>query len=291
MISRRHFSIASLAAAALLPGRVFAAPMIEDKLAALEASTGGRLGVAIRQGSGPVFGWRLNEAFPMCSTSKLLIAGAILARIDGGKERLDRAVAVTQADLLEYAPISAKHVGGGLTIAELCHAAITVSDNTAANLLLKALGGPPQVTAFARSIGDGRSRLDRIEPELNEVPPGDPRDSTTPAAMLNSLDSLILGEVLAPASRTLLKDWLIGCRTGDERLRAGLPKGWVVGDKTGTWSDGKTASSNDVAIAWPAGEGAAPVLITAYLTACPAPSAQRNAALAEVARLATSSGL
>jgi len=282
VISRRHFLIASAAFA----GMARAEESPESQLAALETNIGGRLGVAVRIGNGPVAGYRLDQFFPMCSTSKLLMAGAVLARIDQGKDRLDRLIPIRPGDKVEYAPISEKRMGGSLSLGALCEAAMTLSDNIAANLILKSLGGPQAVTAFARSLGDGRTRLDRTEPDLNSVPANDRRDSTTPAAMLESLRMLALGDALQPASRRQMQDWLIACRTGDERLRAGLPKDWKIGDKTGTWSDNGVASTNDIAVAWrPDGQT---VLITAYLTDCPAPAAARNAALAQVARLVTS---
>ncbi|HVI51066.1 MAG TPA: class A beta-lactamase [Candidatus Sulfotelmatobacter sp.] len=285
MIDRRRFLTAS-AALLGLAGTAQAEERLEARFAAIEAACGGRLGVAVRIGRGPVAGYRLNEFFPMCSTSKLLMTGAILARVDLGQERLERSIAIRPEDRVEYAPIGEKHVNGSLTLEELCEAAMTVSDNIAANLILKTLGGPQTVTAFARSIGDGRTRLDRMEPDLNSVPHGDTRDSTTPAAMLKTLRTLALGDSLSPASRQRMRNWLIACRTGDERLRAGIPKDWIIGDKTGTWTGNGAATSNDVAVAWrPDGQT---VAITAYLTDCPAPAAVRNAALANVARAATS---
>jgi len=287
MISRRLFIGSGLAV--LASPKAFAASSLEDQLAAIEARVGGRLGVAAATDGGTIVGWRLGDYFPMCSTSKLLMTGALLARVDRGQEHLDRDIPIRPEDKVDYAPISEKRMNASMTLAELCEAAMTVSDNIAANLLLKALGGPQVVTAFARSIGDGKTRLDRTEPSLNKVPPGDCRDSTTPAAMLESLRSLALGDVLSPASRDRLQGWLKACRTGDARLRAGLPRGWSVGDKTGSWSDDKMATANDIAVAWPP-EGK-PLLITAYLAECPAAPEARNAALADVARIVSSSVL
>jgi beta-lactamase class A len=169
--------------------------------------------------------------------------------------------------------------GEGMTLGELCEAAMIVSDNTAGNLLLAALGGPAGLTAYARSLGDTVTRLDRIEPELNEAIPGDPRDTTSPAAMLADLRTLVLGDALSASSRELLTQWLIGNKTGDTRLRAGLPKGWRVGDKTGAGEHGTT---NDVGIIWPPGR--APVLVAIYLTGTPQGGDQRNATLAAVGR-------
>jgi beta-lactamase class A len=253
---------------------------LEASLAKIEVESGGRLGVAVLDTSnGALTGHRIDERFPMCSTFKTLAAAAILARIDTGKEQLARRVAVEQKDILSYAPITKQHVGQDMTVAELCEAAITLSDNTAANLLLASLGGPSAITAYARSLGDDITRLDRIEPELNEATPGDPRDTTTPAAMAKNLKLLATGTALSAASRDQLIAWLVGCKTGDAKLRAGLPKNWRVGDKTGSGDHG---SSNDAAVIWP--DGKPPVIVTSYFTETTAPDDKRNAVHAAVGR-------
>ena len=167
-----------------------------------------------------------------------------------------------------------------MTVGELCSATVSLSDNTAANLLLARHGGPAGFTAFVRSLGDGTTRLDRTEPTLNEAKVGDPRDTTTPLAMLQTLQKLVLGDVLTAPSRAWLQRWLVETSTGDKRLRAGVP-GWKVGDKTGTAGDSGTA--NDVAVLWPPA-GGAPVLVTCYLTRSTAKPEQRDAAIAQVAR-------
>jgi len=251
-------------------------------LAALEARVGGRLGVAaLDTGSGRRLDHRGGERFPMCSTFKVLLAGAVLARVDRGSDGLGRALRYTRADLLEYAPITTARVAEGrMTLADLCAAAVEVSDNTAANLLLAHLGGPGAVTAFARSLGDPVTRLDRTEPALNTAIPGDPRDTTTPSAMVDTLKHLLLGEALRPASRQRLEGWMRGCTTGGTRLRAGLPAGWIVGDKTGT---GVRGTVNDMAILRPPGR--APILVAAYLTGSTASARDREAALADVGRI------
>jgi beta-lactamase class A len=166
-----------------------------------------------------------------------------------------------------------------MSIADLCEAALTMSDNTAANLLIATLGGPGGVTAFARLLGDPVTRLDRVEPALNEAAPGDPRDTTSPAAMLSNLHSLVLGDVVSAASREQLSRWLLDNKTGDARLRAGLPGGWRVGDKTGSGGSGTT---NDIGIIWPP-KGAA-IVVTVYLTETSQPDEQRDATLASVGR-------
>ena len=289
MITRRHMMTgtgAILAGVALGGTRPsFAAgPGVGElagSLARIEAGSGGRLGVAILDtATGARSGHRADERFPMCSTFKLLATGAVLARVDAGRERLDRRIRFAAADLVAYSPVTQQHADGeGMTLAEICEAALTDSDNTAANLLLAALGGPSIITAFARTLGDRVTRLDRIEPALNEAIPGDPRDVTTPGAMLADLRRLALGDVLSAASRGQFIRWLMANKTGDERLRAGLPAGWRVGDKTGSGDHGST---NDVALIWPPDR--APILVSVYLTETKAPSDRRNATLAAVGR-------
>ena len=236
---------------------------LQAAIADIEARGSGRLGVALLDtASGAMTGHRLDERFPMCSTFKALLAAAVLGKVDAGTEQLARRLPIAQADILSYAPVTKLHVGtSGLSIAELCEAAVTVSDNTAANLLLATLDGPSGLTRIIRSFGDGITRLDRTEPDLNEATPGDVRDTTTPAAMAQTLAKLTTGETLSAASRDLLIGWMVGCKTGAAKLRAGLPSEWRVGDKTGS---GNRGSSNDVAVIWPAGR--APVIVTSYLT-------------------------
>jgi beta-lactamase class A len=254
--------------------------LLSGQFDAIEAESGGRLGVAVLDtGTGARSGHRADERFPMCSTFKLLAAGAVLAQVDAGRERLDRRVRVQKIDLVGYAPVTRQHLGAAMTLGELCEAAITLSDNGAANLLLASLGGPTVITAFARTLGDRATRLDRSEPALNQPIPGDPRDTTTPAAILGDLRRLALRDTLTPASRTQLIRWLEGTKTGDGRIRAGLPAGWRVGDKTGTGDHGST---NDVAVIWPPDR--APILISVYLTQTDAPADHRDATLASVAR-------
>jgi beta-lactamase class A len=288
MIGRRRW-LGGGAAVALGGWRAGATPArAADGFAALpaafariEAERGGRLGVAVLDtGSLRQVGHRQTERFPMASTFKAPLAGAVLARADSGQESMDRRIRFTREDLVVWSPATGKRVGGeGMTLAELCEATVTLSDNTAANLLLGALGGPAALTAFFRSLGDEVSRLDRTEPALNEARPDDPRDTTSPAAMLGSLRALTLGTALSPSSKAQLMAWLRANRTGDKRLRAGLPAGWQAGEKTGS---GEHNSSNDVGLLWPPG-GRPPMVVTAYLTQGPADGAVRDAALAEVA--------
>jgi beta-lactamase class A len=259
------------------------AASLEPRLAELERQRGGRLGVSVLDtGNGQRLAYRGGERFLMCSTFKLLAAAAVLARVDRGQERLDRRIVFGKDVVLSYAPVTSLHTGGqGITVAELCQAAITVSDNTAANLLLTSMGGPSAVTTFARSLGDTVTRLDRTEPELNDGAPGDLRDTTTPDAMLGNLQKLLLGDVLAEASRAQLETWLRATTTGNSALRAGMPQGWAVGDKTGSGSHGER---NDVAIVWPPQRK--PILIAAYYANPSVDDSARNKLLADVGRIA-----
>lgn len=252
-----------------------------DALRALDARHGGRLGVtALDTGTGRRLGHRDEERFAMCSTFKLLLAAQVLAAVDAGEQRLDRRLTWTRDDLVSWSPVVEKHDGSaGLPVETLCEATMTISDNTAANLLLAQHGGPAGLTAWLRGIGDGVTRLDRNEPSLNQATPGDPRDTTTPAAMVATLQKLLLGDVLSDASRTRLTAWAVANQTGDKRLRAGLP-GWRVGDKTGT---NNTGNSNDIGILWPPGDRA-PILVAAYYAESTGSPAERDAVLADVGR-------
>jgi len=277
---RRSFLAALAASAACVRARAAASSAEErlalanKRLAEIEAREGGKLGVFVRDtGAGATIEHRADERFPMCSTFKLLTAAAALKRVDDGAERLDRTIAYGPNDLLEYAPIVKAHVAeGGMTVADLCAAAIDWSDNTAGNLILQSIGGPAGFTQFARSLGDELTRLDRNEPTLNESLPGDPRDTTSPRAMATNMQKVLLGDALSDASRHQLQTWLIGDKVGDKRLRAGLPPSWRIGDKTGT---GDRGSTNAVAIIWPPGR--APLIATVYYTESSASVDARNA--------------
>jgi len=301
MIDRRQvltaLSALPVLAAATQAGSAATARMtsgISRSMAALEARSGGRLGVAVLDtATGKTFGHRADERFAMCSTFKALIAGLVLKRVDQGQERLDRRIRYGKGVLMMNSPATEKHVDDGMTVGELCEATITRSDNAAANLLLDTFGGPKALTAFLRGLGDKVTRLDGYEPGLNVVKPGEIHDTTSPNAMLATLRALTLGSALSPASRQQLIAWLIANQTGDKRLRAGLPAGWKVGDKTGSWGDDKVGTTNDIAVIWPSGQvgsGRPPLLITTYLSRSTLDNDGRNAVIAEVARLVTAAG-
>ncbi|MDN5001938.1 class A beta-lactamase [Bradyrhizobium sp. GCM10027634] len=287
MLSRRQFSSSAVAVAGslFLPNISVAASggtaSLIEAIKQLELKSGGRLGVSVLDtNTGIAIHHRGDERFPMCSTFKVLAAAAILKDMGSKLDGLERRIRIEQADLVEYSPVTSKHVGGeGMSLRDLCEAAITMSDNTAGNALLKNIGGPAGLTSFARSLGDEITRLDRIETELNEAVPGDPRDTTTPNAMAANYRRLLLGDALLPEGRDQLGKWLIANKTGDTRLRAGLPQGWRVGDKTGAGEHGTT---NDVAIVWPPER--APLIIAVYLTGASLDPNGRSDVIASVGR-------
>ncbi|MDI2130702.1 class A beta-lactamase [Yinghuangia seranimata] len=222
------------------------------RMADLERQHDARIGAyAWNTATGAVAAYRAGEAFPLCSVCKVPVVGAVLRDLDRDGRFLATRVAYTPQDATSagYAPITgrADNLAHGMTVAELCAAAIMYSDNCAANLLLHALGGPAAVTAFCRSVGDPATRLDRCEPALNSAEPGRITDTTTPRAIARTCARLLLGDELRPANRRLLTRWMLGNTTGDRRIRAGLPTAWSVADKTGTGGYGAT---NDVAVAW-----------------------------------------
>jgi beta-lactamase class A len=251
--------------------------------AALERRHGGRLGVAILDTAGAkLIAYRGDERFLLCSTYKYLAAAYVLARVDRGEESLSRRLVYTRDDLVTYSPVTEKHAGeNGLTMGEICEAALTIGDNTAGNLLLDSFGGPAALTAHLRTLGDGVTRLDRRETALNDTSPGDLRDTTSPVAMLETIRKTALGPALSSASRTQLANWLVAATTGDKRLRTGVPKDWRIGDKTGSGGDN---AANDIALIWPPGR--APIIVTAFYAGSQASDDERDAVIADVGRLA-----
>jgi beta-lactamase class A len=282
MLDRRQFATLVAAVATAPAWARDAAPLdLSPAVAKAEKASGGRIGLAVHDtATGRRFSHRGGERFAMASTFKMLLAAAILEQVDKGRERLDRAILVKASDILPNSPVSEKRVGGTATVAELAEATMIYSDNAAANLLLPAIGGPAGLTAFLRRIGDPVTRLDRNEPMMSEAKPGDPRDTTSPDAILATWERILLGNVLTPASRARLTGWLIANTTGDTRLRAGLPKGWRVGDKTGTGSNGNV---NDIAIIWPDRAAMGPVLIASFVNG-KAPAEKLYALHADLAR-------
>jgi len=288
MFSRRDavFGALALSACAQRTESVRAdPPPLVERLAAIEARVGGRLGVAaLNTADGAWLHHRADERFAMCSTFKWLLAAQHLAMAQETPGWLGEVMQFGPGDLLDYAPVARQHLARGyMSNEEMCAGAVVMSDNSCANLLLLPAGGPAGLTGFVRAHGDGATRLDRTEPDLNEVAPGDERDTTTPQAMVLTMQRLLTTDVvLSAGSRETLIGWMVESPTGRERLRAGLPADWRVGDKTGTWN-GVHSAANDVAIAWPPGRG--PILFACYLSGSAAEPVARNAAHAEIARL------
>lgn len=268
--------------ASLLAAPALAMPIFDEEIAAMERAIGGRIGMsALDTGTGARLSHRGQERFAMCSSFKWLLAADVLSRVDRGEMKLDQAIAFSRKDLVGITPVTFAHVNDGhLSVEQLCAATIIHSDSGAANLLLAQVGGPAGLTRFLRGIGDPVTRLDRTEMALNSNIPGDPRDTTMPDAMIDTMKTLLLGDVLKPESREKLIQWLKDCATGGKRLRAGLPKDWVAGDKTGTGAHGPC---NDNAIAWPPNR--APILIVAYVDARGVSDDQREAPHAKIAAL------
>lgn len=254
-----------------------------QKLAELERQHGGRLGVAmLDMRDGSLVSYRGGERFPFCSTFKIILVAKILHQSVEDLKLLDKRFRITGLDIEKYAPIVSKQIGEEMTVSDLCGAAIMYSDNAATNILMRHFGGPEAVTSFARSFGDDTFRLDRREPELNTAIPGDPRDTSTPDSMANATRGLLFGNVLPKTKQDVLMHWLLNNTTGNQRIRAGVPSGWAVGDKTGTGDYGTT---NDVAVFWPDGGGA--VILAVYYTQDDKDAKAKNEVIASAARILT----
>ncbi|BFG74261.1 PEN family class A beta-lactamase, Bpc-type [Paraburkholderia terrae] len=255
-----------------------------ERFEKLEASSGGRLGVAaLNTADGSYVGYRESERFPMCSTFKLLVVALVLKRSMAERSLLEERVRYGDADLVANSPVTKRHVGEGMTIGELSAAALQHSDNTAAKLLLTAVGGPEVLNQFALSIGDEWFDLLRGEPEVNASVPGDMRDTTTPRAMMLDVQKLLLAEdVLGSQQREQLKAWMLGNVTGAARIRAAVPgSGWLVADKTGS---GDYGTANDVAVVYP--PSAAPFVVAVYFTGVmPKQTLPRDEVVVEAARI------
>lgn len=242
-----------------------------------ETSLKARVGLAIVDtGTGNTWLYNADQRFPMASTFKALACAALL---DAGPSVMERKSVIRKADLESYAPVTKAMVGKEASVSELCAITLRTSDNTAANKVLETIGGPSSVTKFVRSVGDDTTRLDRAEPELNESKPGDPRDTTTPAAMAETMRKLVLGDALAEPERQQLTDWLVGNEVGGPLLRAGIPGDWRIADRTGAGGNG---TRGIVAVMWPPERK--PIIAAIYLTETDASMEARNAAIAEIGK-------
>jgi beta-lactamase class A len=258
-VRRRDVMIGGLALGAIPTGAI-ARPI--QPILDFEHESGGQVGFHARDiGSGRALSWRAHERFLICSTFKASLAALTLHRVDVNQEGIGNRITLTSADVPDWhAPVAREHLARGyMTVGEMCDAAVRYSDNSCANMLLARAGGPPALTAFWRSLGDQVSRIDDAEPEVNRTTPGGLRNTTTPIAMAATLERMVLSNALSLSSLTLLRSWLVGNTTGDNRLRAGLPVGWVTGDKTG--SNGADAAG-DLAVTWPHADR--PIVMVAY---------------------------
>jgi len=247
----------------------------------IEKDLGGRLGVfALNTATGAQLGHRADERFAFCSTFKVFAASGVLSKSLQVPGLMQQRITYQQSDLVTYSPITQKHVGEGMILADICAAALQYSDNTAGNILIKTLGGPASVTAFARSIGNTDFRLDRWETALNTAIPDDPRDTCTPRSMGLSLDRLMLGDAMTPETRAQLQTWMLGNTTGAARIKAGLPADWKIADKTGS---GDYGAANDLAVVWPSqGE---PVIVSIYTTQSQQDAKARSDVIAAATRV------
>ena len=278
------------------PRQVLPSVSANAALAALEVRVGGRLGACVLDtASGRMTGHHYGELFGMCSTFKLALAGAVLHLADKGRLNPSAALRYTEADMVPHAPVTGPNLTkGAMRIIELAEATQKTSDNVAANLLIRHMGGPAAVTALLRSWGDDVTRLDRYETEMNNVPPGEERDTTTPRAFAQTMARLLTTDrILSPASRALLIQWMVDTTTGGKRIRAGLPASWGSGDKTGSAnSPNYNNKTNDVAIFWPPAR--MPVIVTAYYESDGKYLQTRDqdqAVLADVGRIAAAQAL
>ena len=277
MLTRRN--LLGLAAAA-----AFATPAGAAGFKSIQKRSGGRLGVHVLDSqSGKRLSFDDKARFAMASTFKVPLVAALLWQVDHGAFALEHPLSIEKKNLLPNSPVLEQQLAAGIsemTVRELCGAAVMFSDNAAANVLLAGMGGPASLTTFVRSIGDETTRFDRIEPELNSNTPDDPRDTTTPHAMVEMMLKIFTQDVLSLSSRALLIDWMDAAKTGLDRVRAGLPKSWQSGDKTGT---GENGAYNDIVITYPPSRR--PILIAVYMSGSKLAPKELSAAHAAIGEL------
>ena len=256
-----------------------AADSLVDAVKSAENELGARIGLAVHDlETEQRWEYRSDERFALSSTFKTLACANVLHNVDIGQEKIDRVVRFSKSNLVTYSPVTEKHVGKkGMSLGELCQATLSTSDNSAANFILQAIGGPKSLTQFLRSIGDDITRLDRWETELNEATPKDKRDTTTPIAMITTLEKLVVGETLSTESRQQLQSWLKGNEVGDALFRKGVPSDWIVADRTGAGGYGSRAIT---AVMWPPGRK--PVIAALYITETDASFEDRDAVIAKI---------
>ena len=258
---------------------VNAAGSLIDSVKNAENKLGARIGMAVHDlETEQRWEYRADERFPLSSTFKTLACANVLHNVDLGQEKIDRVIRFSKRNLVTYSPVTENQVGKkGMSLGELCHATLSTSDNSAANFILQAIGGPKSLTHFLRSIGDNTTRLDRWETELNEATPKDKRDTTTPMAMITTLEKLVVGETLSTESRQQLQSWLKANEVGDALFRKGVPSDWIIADRTGAGGYGSRAIT---AVMWPPGRK--PIIAALYITDTDASFEDRNAVIAKI---------
>lgn len=272
------WSFAGLAQSSLVKAQDTAA--LSAQVKSVEQTLGARVGVSVLIPSqGVVWNYHGDQRFPMMSTFKTLACAKMLSDVDAGKLALNDTVKVRSEDLMEYSPVLRPLAGTDITLQAACQATMETSDNTAANLVLEKIGGPAALTAYLQSIGDNVTRLDRNEPTLNEAAKNDPRDTTTPNAINNTLNTLVLGETLSSASRQQLKTWMQDNKVADGLLRSVLPQGFQIADRSGA---GGFGSRGITALVWSAQQE--PMFVSIYLTQTEATFDERNAAIVTIGK-------
>lgn len=271
--------ITTLLASVLLSLSVNASPLTQT-IKKVENDLGARVGVSIYNVSaGTRWSYNGDSRFPLMSTFKTLACAKLLSDVDRGAQSLDRSVKIKEDALIAWSPVTKKHVGEQFSLQDACSAAMLMSDNTAANILLAGIGGPQALTAFMRQIGDKVTRLDRVEPSLNEAKPSDVRDTTTPNAMVASLNTLLFGNTLSTTDKAQLKQWMMDNKVSDSLLRSVLPHGWSIADRSGA---GGFGSRGITAVVW--AKDRSPLIIAIYLTQTDASFAKRNQAVADIGK-------
>ncbi|WP_010196309.1 class A beta-lactamase [Psychrobacter sp. PAMC 21119] len=262
-----------------LPLHANAENSLVDAVKSAENELGARIGLAVHDlETEQRWEYRSDERFPLSSTFKTLACANVLHNVDIGQEKIDRVVRFSKSNLVTYSPVTEKHVGKkGMSLGELCQATLSTSDNSAANFILQAIGGPKSLTQFLRASGDNTTRLDRWETELNEAIPKDKRDTTTPIAMITTLEKFVVGDTLSTESRQQLQSWLKGNEVGDALFRKGVPSDWIVADRTGAGGYGSRAIT---AVMWPPGRK--PVIAALYITETDASFEDRDAMIAKI---------
>ncbi|MFV0575049.1 MAG: class A beta-lactamase [Vibrio sp.] len=280
----KQLKILPLLSALLLPLIAFAEPsqypLVDKQIQQVEQELSARVGVTILDvDSGKLWDHNGDQRFPLTSTFKTIACGKLLNDSEDGQLQLTDTVKVRTVDLVTYSPVVEKYVGKQIELQNACQAAMYMSDNTAANIIIKAVGGTEAVTQFARTLGDKVTRLDRFEPELNQGKPNDERDTTTPNMISQDINALLFGSVLSEQSKQQLKEWMVNNQVTGNLLRSVLPDYWHIADRSGA---GGYGSRSITAVVWT--DNQSPVIISIYLTQTEASMDELNQAIVEIGK-------